>query len=175
MNFDQAKMAVITSIQFFLDDQELGLMVGELTDDDYRILCGGYGELEWPWAIGDMGNAENCVTFCFKITGGKIPEGIAMGLFDMGSGTLSIHMIESFVRANCTHALSGRMIYLTLVSSLLFLEAFDGNSLNFVDPLNVDLEGLYRSYGFSVPYSVGAEKIQTISIEDLRLSIADFS
>jgi hypothetical protein len=175
MHFDQVKIAAINSIQFFFDDQNLDLMVGELSDDDYRILCGGFGNLEWPWAIGSIGNAENCVTFCFKITGGHIPDGIAMGLFDIESETLSIHMVESFVRENVTHPLSGRMIYFTLVSSALFLAAFDGKFLNFVDPLNEDLEKYYKSYGFSEPYRHAGVSVQTISIENLLERIADFS
>ncbi|MFS1424715.1 hypothetical protein [Shewanella sp. 10N.286.48.B5] len=175
MNFTQVKVAAINSIQWFFDDQKLDLMVGEVSDDDYKILCGGYGDLEWPWALSDIGNAENSISFCFKITGGKIPDGIAMGLFDTENETLSIYMIESFVRQNNTHPLSGRMVYFTLVSSLLFLEAFDGKTLHFVDPLNQDLEGYYKSFGFSEPYSYDGENIQSISIDDLRKSITDYN
>jgi len=175
MNFEQVKTATINSIQLFLDEKNLDLMVGELNDDDYKILCRGYGELEWPWAISSIGNDDHSVSFCFKITGGHIPEGIAMGLYDFESETLSIHMIESFVRGKADHPLSGRMIYFTLVSAALFIAAFDGKFLNFVDPVNSDLEKLYISYGFSGPYISGAVMIQSISIDGLLESIADFS
>ncbi|MGI2108418.1 hypothetical protein ACRN9C_03310 [Shewanella frigidimarina] len=175
MNFEQVKTATINSIQLFLDEQNFDLMVGELSDDDYKILCGGYGDLEWPWAIGSIGNDDHSVSFCFKITGGHIPEGIAMGLYDVESETLSIHMIESFVRDKPAHPLKGRMIYFTLVAAALFIRAFDGKLLNFVDPLNSDLEKLYISYGFSRSYSSRGMTIQTISIDGLLESIADFS
>lgn len=175
MNFDQAKMAVINSIQFFLDDQELGLMVGEITDDDYKMLSRGFGDLEWPWALNSIGNEENCISFCFKITGGHIPDGIAMGLYELEEGRLSIHMMESFVREDLNHPLQGRMIYFTLVSAYLFLTAFEGNSLDFVDALNQDLEKKYQSYGFSAPYKVNNSMLQTISIDRLKASITEFS
>lgn len=175
MDFNQVKIAAINSIQYFFDDQKLGLMVGEVTDDDYKILCGGFGELEWPWAFESIGNESNTISFCFKITGSKVPDGLVMGLYNSDTEALSIYMIESFVRvADAAHPLKGRMIYFTLISSLLFLEAFDGKILHFVDPLNKDLEGYYKSYGFSEPYVISGENVQSISLENLRLSIANY-
>lgn len=174
MDYNQVKTAAINSIQWFFDDQKLGLMVGEITDDDYRILCGGFGDLEWPWALDSFGNEDHCISFCFKITGGHVPDGIAMGLYDVENGKLSIHMIENFVRHKVEHPLQGRMIYFTLVSAYLFLEAFEGKTLDFVDALNQELENEYQKYGFSAPYQVKQCMVQTITIDGLKASIAEF-
>lgn len=175
MDYNQVKTAAINSIQWFFDDQQLGLMVGEITDDDYRILCGGYGDLEWPCALGSFGNEDNCISFCFKITGGKIPDGIAMGLYDVEIGRMSIHMIESFVRNKAGHPLQGRMIYFTLVSAYLFLVAFEGKTLDFVDALNQELVNEYQRYGFSAPYQVNQYMVQTITIDGLKASITELT
>lgn len=172
MNLEQVRTAVITSMQLFLDEKASGLRVGELSENDYRLLSRGYGELEWDWGIQEFSNSPNCFSFCFKIQGVDVPDGIAMGVYYTETQTLEMHMMESFVNNDRGHLLSGRMTYFTLVASFLFLKAVEGSMLYFVDPVSAELEAHYRSYGLSEASSVNGRLVQEISVENLESSIA---
>ncbi|WP_431428698.1 hypothetical protein KP528_25260 [Escherichia coli O111:H8] len=46
LTLDEIGQSVRNNIQLIIDHVGLPLAVGPLSDDDYKILCGGYGELE---------------------------------------------------------------------------------------------------------------------------------
>ncbi|MCG9721858.1 hypothetical protein [Shewanella sp. Isolate7] len=177
MNIEQVKKAVISTFQLFLDENLQGLMVGEINDNDYRMLGRGYGELEWDWGIEKFSNHPELFDFCFKIQGSDIPDGVAMGTYNLATKTLEMHMMESFVDTDREHPLRGRMTYLTLVASYLFLATIEGDTLHFVDPVDRKLEEHYKSYGLSEPQLIDGQKVQVISQADLgvRLGQSEFS
>lgn len=54
LSLEEIGQSVRNNIQLILDNIQLPLAVGPISDDDYRILCGGFGQLEWDYALATM-------------------------------------------------------------------------------------------------------------------------
>lgn len=67
LTLDEIGQSVRNNIQLIIDHVGLPLAVGPLSDDDYKILCGGYGELEWDYALSTYGNSREKYEFCIKL------------------------------------------------------------------------------------------------------------
>ncbi|MGS4349568.1 hypothetical protein ACKURU_07030 [Enterobacter roggenkampii] len=46
LSLEEIGQSVRNNIQLILDNIQLPLAVGPISDDDYKILCGGFGQLE---------------------------------------------------------------------------------------------------------------------------------
>ncbi|MGE4260015.1 hypothetical protein [Shewanella sp.] len=171
MNFEQIKTATINSFQLFFDSNGIELRVGELSDSDYVLLCRGYSDLNWDWAFEKFGNRDECISVGIKLVTSEVLDGAMMGVYDLERQTLYMHLMESFVNTE-DHPLRGRMTYFTLVASFLFLSAFGGTTLMFVDPINEQLIAHYQRYGFSAPQMIDGETMQSIGFEALAAVIA---
>lgn len=171
MNFEQIKTATINSFQLFFDSNGIALRVGELSDSDYLLLCRSYSELNWDWAFEKFGNREECISVGIKLVTSELLDGAMMGVYDLEGQTLYMHLMESFVNTE-DHPLRGRMTYFTLVASFLFLSAYGGTTLMFVDPINENLIRYYKSFGFSDPISIDGELVQSIDVDTLAHEIA---
>ncbi|EGZ3275698.1 hypothetical protein CWH66_004503, partial [Escherichia coli O111:NM] len=127
------------------------LAVGPLSDDDYKILCGGYGELEWDYALSTYGNSREKYEFCIKLVQqGRvqgIPSGAAICVYGVEENIFRIHMIERFSREDESHPLKGRMVLLTLMSAFIFCKAVECKVVHIVEPVP-ELVQYYESFGF---------------------------
>lgn len=64
LTLDEIGQSVRNNIQLVIDHVGLPLAVGPISDEDYKILCGGYGELEWDYMLGAYGNSDDKYEFC---------------------------------------------------------------------------------------------------------------
>lgn len=148
MKVAQISSAVINALQMFIDNQDLGLKVGPISDDDYRILTSGYSELEWCWGLQEIGNSDDKFEFSVKIKENGVPDGAMLGLYNVDSNILEIHFIESFIRHDKQHPLNGRMVAITIIAAYLFISAVDGDSVQIIEPTTNELIKYYAKYGF---------------------------
>ncbi|NRA54416.1 MAG: hypothetical protein HRU23_09755 [Gammaproteobacteria bacterium] len=175
MNIDQISSAVINSLQMILEQQGLDLKVGPISDHDYRILTSGYAELEWGWGFGQFGNSDDKFEFTVKIQQDGVPDGAMLGEYDFNEKTLEIQFIESFIRDNENHPLNGRMVMITLIASLLFISATDGDAVEIVGPTTKKLIDYYCGFGFSRVENSEPTLRLKISKDDLELAVKKFS
>ena len=151
LTLDEIGQSVRNNIQLIIDHVGLPLAVGPLSDDDYKILCGGYGELEWDYALSTYGNSREKYEFCIKLVQqGRvqgIPSGAAICVYGVEENIFRIHMIERFSREDESHPLKGRMVLLTLRSAFIFCKAVECKVVHIVEPVP-ELVQYYESFGF---------------------------
>lgn len=75
LTLDEIGQSVRNNIQLVIDHVGLPLAVGPISDEDYKILCGGYGELEWDYMLGAYGNSDDKYEFCIKL----VQQGVVQG------------------------------------------------------------------------------------------------
>lgn len=66
LSLEEIGQSVRNNIQLILDNIQLPLAVGPISDDDYKILCGGFGQLEWDYALATHGNDPSKFELCIK-------------------------------------------------------------------------------------------------------------
>ncbi|MCW7547054.1 hypothetical protein OO184_03600 [Photorhabdus sp. APURE] len=108
-------------MQIIADELKLNLAVGDISDDDYRILSRGYGELNWDECLSRIGNREDKFEFCLKLVEcGNVqgpPSELALCTYSIDEESFEIHMIENFYRDDAKHPLNGKMFQLTLMAA----------------------------------------------------------
>lgn len=153
LTLEEIGQSVRNNIQLIIDSYGLPLAVGPISDDDYKILAGGFGELEWDFGLSQYGNSPDKYEFCIKLAHqGKEhtpPAGAALCIYDTTSSTFTIHMIENFERNDNSHPLKGRMVSVVLMSAFIFSMAVGGDLVSIPDPVP-ELLDYYASFGFSL-------------------------
>ncbi|WP_313449549.1 hypothetical protein [Atlantibacter hermannii] len=151
LTLDEIGQSVRNNIQLVIDNYGLPLAVGPISDDDYKVLCGGFGELEWDYALATYGNSDERYEFCIKLIKQGvvqgIPSGAALCIFGVTDRVFRIHMIENFAREEEEHPLKGRMVLITLMSAYLFCMAVECQSIQIIEPVP-ELHEFYSGFGF---------------------------
>lgn len=143
------------NVQLILDKLGMNLAVGDINDNDYRILCGGFGELNWDGFINSIGNHKDRFEFCIKVktvedsapTG--VPAGLALCLYSITENSFDIHAVENFCRDDPGHPLTGKMIQITLMAAYIFSIAVKCATIRIIEPVQ-ELLDFYASYGFNL-------------------------
>lgn len=173
MNFAQIRALVSGTMQLYVDSVGMEIEVGEISDDDYKLLTSGYAELNWDYGISKHGNADNRVemTFKFRKANSKLPDAAFLGIYDLSTESLEVQLLESFTRGDKSNPITGRATILTLIASYFFLAAVEGLSLSFVDVDGEELIAFYERFGFSREESIAGTNM-IISIIDLTNTFA---
>ncbi|MGL5343653.1 MAG: hypothetical protein ACRC9O_03255 [Plesiomonas sp.] len=174
LSLDEISQSVRNNIQLVLDHVGLPLAVGPISDDDYRILCGGFGELEWDWALSTYGNSPSKYEFCIKLVEQsvtqRVPSGAAICVYDSDDNIFNIHMIERFSSGIEEHPLKGRMTLITLMSAYIFCKAVDCNEVRIVEPVP-ELRDFYSSFGFN---QISCGYVMVAEASDLECAFSKF-
>lgn len=152
LSLDEIGQSVRNNLQLIIDSQRLKLAVGPISDQDYRILTGGFGELEWDVGLCDYGNDPNHFEFCVKLVKDAVeavPSGVSLSVYGITDRVFRIHMIERFNRDDKEHPLKGRMVLLTLMAAYLFCMAVEADSVQIAEPVRELIE-YYTSFGFAM-------------------------
>ncbi|ECD9475084.1 TPA: hypothetical protein MNC29_001130 [Citrobacter freundii] len=175
LTLEEIGQSVRNNIQLILDNVQLPLAVGPISDDDYRILSGGYGQLEWDYALATYGNDpskfELCIKFVSQGTVQSVPAGAALCLYGIENKAFSIHMIERFTNDEEDHPLNGRMVLITLMSAYMFCKAVECNEIRIVEPVP-ELVPYYASFGFETDTCGYVMFAETTTIESVFLKFA---
>lgn len=174
LSLEEIGQSVRNNLQLILDSYGLKLAVGPVTDQDYKILCGGFGELEWDFGFSQHGNHPDKFEFCVKLvnTGVEdIPSGVALSVYSIEERVFRIHMIESFVRNDAEHPLKGRMVLLALMSAYIFCMAVNATEVQVVEPV-AELVDYYASFGF-VMHACGY--VMTSEVSGLETAFGKFA
>ncbi|QXF34394.1 hypothetical protein CE143_15490 [Photorhabdus luminescens] len=152
LSLEEIGQLVRNNLQLILDSQGLPLVVSSITDQDFKILAGGFGALEWEFGLTEYGNDPDRFEFCVKLVNTAIevvPSGAALCLYGVNDKIFRIHMIESFSRNDKNHPLTGRMVFLTLMSAYLFSVAVEAEGVYIMEPVS-ELCDYYASFGFTM-------------------------
>ncbi|MBL5919811.1 hypothetical protein I7V28_01510 [Lelliottia amnigena] len=178
LTIEEIGQSVRNNIQLVLDNFGLPLAVGPISDDDYKVLCGGFGDLEWDYALSTHGNSPERYEFCIKLVNQGamegVPSGVALCIFGVEEHVFSIHMIESFVKDDADHPLKGRMVLITLMSAYLFCMAVECPTVHIIEPV-VDLHVFYESFGFRMLPCGYVMEAKLLDIEDVFNKFAQLS
>ncbi|MFS6803162.1 hypothetical protein [Edwardsiella tarda] len=150
LNLEEIGQSVRNNLQLIIESQGLPLAVGPLTDEDFRILSGGFGELEWDYALTKYGNDPNKFEFCIKLVKQvteTVPSGVALCVYGIDDRVFRIHMIERFCRDDESHPLKGRMVALAIMAAFIFCKAVDAIDVFIMEPV-AELVDYYHSFGF---------------------------
>ncbi|AKH62273.1 MULTISPECIES: hypothetical protein [Photorhabdus] len=152
-NLEQIGHVVRNSMQIIVDELKLNLAVGDISDDDYRILSRGYGEINWDECLSRVGNREDKFEFCLKLVEcGNVqgpPSGLALCTYSIDEESFEIHMIENFYRDDAKHPLNGKMFQLTLMAAYMFCKSAQGKYIRIIEPVE-EVISYYSSYGFNM-------------------------
>lgn len=152
LTLDEIGQSVRSNTQLVIDHAGLPLVIGPISDEDYRVLCGGYGQLEWDYALNTWGNDPEKFEFCIKLVmqGAVqgIPAGAAICIYRVKEKLFQIHLIERFTRDDEEHPLNGRMVLITLMSTYIFCKAVECEIVHIVEPVP-ELHEFYASFGFA--------------------------
>lgn len=100
LTLEEIGQSVRNNIQLVIDNYGLPLAVGPISDEDYRILSGGFGELEWDYALLEFGNDPDRYEFCIKLVSQGViqgaPAGAAICVYGIEENVFRIHIIERF-------------------------------------------------------------------------------
>ncbi len=175
LTIEDIGQSVRNNIQLVLDNFGLPLAVGPISDDDYKVLSGGFGELEWDYVLSTHGNSPDRYEFCIKLVNHgameNVPSGAALCIFGVEEHTFNIHMIESFVRDDPDHPLKGRMVLITLMSAYLFCMAVDCPVVRVIEPVH-ELRAFYESFGFGMLPCGYIMEAETSDIEGVFIKFA---
>lgn len=152
LTLEEIGQSVRNNIQLVIDNFGLPLAVGPISDEDYRILSGGFGELEWDYALLEFGNDPDRYEFCIKLVSQGViqgaPAGAAICVYGIEEDVFRIHIIERFSRLEEEeHPLKGRMVLITLMSAYLFCMAVGCKQVHIIEPVP-ELVDYYTSFGF---------------------------
>ncbi|WP_024560185.1 hypothetical protein ACP26E_05285 [Franconibacter pulveris 601] len=151
LTLEEIGQSVRNNIQLVIDNYGLPLAVGPISDDDYRILSGGFGELEWGYALTQFGNDPDRYEFCIKLVSQGVMQGVPAGaaicIYGVDDNIFRIHIIERFTREDEEHPLKGKMLSITIMSAYLFCMAVKCPIAHIMDP-DPDLVDYYASFGF---------------------------
>lgn len=175
LTLDEIGQSVRNNIQLVIDHVGLPLAVGPISDEDYKILCGGYGELEWDYAFNTYGNSPDRYEFCIKlVTQGAvqgIPSGASICVYGVEDNVFRIHIIERFSREDESHPLKGRMVLITLMSAFIFCKAVGCEVVHIVEPVT-ELQYFYSTFGFRMEKCGYIMSASTNSLEETFLKFA---
>lgn len=175
LTLEEIGQSVRNNIQLILDNVELPLAVGPISDDDYRILSGGFGQLEWDYALANQGNDpgkfELCIKFVSQGAVHGVPAGAALCVFDIQDHLFNIHMIERFTCDEEDHPLNGRMVLITLMSAYMFCKAVECEHVQIVEPV-AELIRYYLSFGFEFNECGSVMAVETTILENAFLRFA---
>ncbi|GDX06661.1 hypothetical protein [Buttiauxella sp. A111] len=178
LTLDEIGQSVRNNIQLVIDNYGLPLAVGPISDDDYKVLSGGFGDLEWDYVLSTHGNSPDRYEFCIKLLNQGVMEGVPSGaalcIFRVEEYVFSIHMIESFVKDDAEHPLKGRMVLITLMSAYLFCMAVECPTVRIVEPVP-ELHGFYEGFGFRLLPCGYVMEANTSDIEDVFNKFAQLS
>lgn len=178
LTIEEIGQSVRNNIQLVLDNFGLPLAVGPISDDDYKVLSGGFGELEWDYVLATHGNSSERYEFCIKLVNQgameNVPSGAAMCAFGVAEHVFSIHMIESFVKDDPEHPLKGRMVLITLMSAYLFCMAVECPTVRIIEPVP-SLHEFYGSFGFQMLSCGYIMEARISDIEDVFNKFAQLS
>jgi hypothetical protein len=178
LTIEEIGQSVRNNIQLVLDNFGLPLAVGPISDDDYKVLSGGFGELEWDYALSTQGNSPERYEFCIKLLNQNVMEGVPSGaalcIFGVEEHVFSIHMIESFVKDDVDHPLKGRMVLITLMSAYLFCMAVECPTVRIIEPVP-GLYDFYGRFGFRMLQCGYVMEAQLSDIEDVFNKFAQLS
>lgn len=155
LSLEEIGQSVRNNLQLIIDYQGLPLAVGPITDQDFRILAGGFGALEWDFGLTEYGNHRDRFEFCVKLVSianaivETVPSGVALCVYGVREKIFRIHMIENFARNDKDHPLTGRMVLLTLMAAYLFGVAVEAESVHIMEPVP-ELHDYYASFGFTM-------------------------
>lgn len=152
LSLEEIGQSVRNNLQLILDSYGIKLAVGPVTDQDYKILSGGFGELEWDFGFSQHGNDPDKFEFCVKLVNTAveaIPSGVSLSVYSIEERIFRIHMIESFVRSDAEHPLKGRMVLLSLMAAYIFCMAVGAVEVHVVEPVP-ELVEYYASFGFKM-------------------------
>ncbi|EKS7794427.1 hypothetical protein ACOGYE_000005 [Edwardsiella piscicida] len=167
LHLEEICQSVRNNLQLIIESQGLPLAVGPLTDDDCRILSGGFGELGWDYALTKYGNDPNKFEFCIKLVkqvAETVPSGVALCVYGIDDHVFRIHMIERFCRDDESHPLKGRMVALAIMAAFIFCKAVDAVDVFIMEPV-AELVDYYHSFGFVEHES--ASYVLRASVDDL--------
>lgn len=166
MNLEQIASLTLSNLQMLLESVKVPLAVGPISEEDYFILTTGYTELEWDFGFSRYGNRSDKFEFCLKLLTEPrkhIPAGAALCVYDEDADILQIHLVESFVRDDTGHPLSGNMFIFTLFAAYLFGAAAGCKTVEIHDTLNEKVADYYRKYGFSGDIELLSASFATLS------------
>lgn len=177
LTLDEIGQSVRNNIQLIIDHVGLPLAVGPITDEDYKILCGGYGELEWDYALSTYGNSAEKYEFSIKLVQQGviqgIPSGAAICVYGVDDNVFRIHMIERFSKEDELHPLKGKMVLITLMSAFVFCKAVECEAVHIIEPVP-ELRPYYESFGFRMEkcgyvMSTSADSLENAFLKFARL------
>lgn len=178
LTLEEIGQSVRNNIQLIIDSYGLPLAVGPISDDDYKILAGGFGELEWDCGLSMYGNDPDRYEFCIKIVNhdvvASVLSGAALCIYDPLQSSFMIHMIENFERKDQTHPLRGRMTLITLMSAFIFSMAVEGKIVSIVEPVPELLE-YYSSFGFLTAENGKIMHAEVSSLHDVFVKFGQLS
>lgn len=161
------------AIQLLIERMGLGLIVGPLSDGDFKLLGSGlFGDLHWEWGIGEYTGKENSFELCFKIAAevDGYPAGIAVCAYLMETQIFEVYMLENFVKDDQEHPLYKRMALFTFIAAYIFTDAVQGGYVAVVEP-DPDLVGYYSTFGFEV--DPGCRYRMICTLDTLRPLLTD--
>ncbi|WP_175576944.1 hypothetical protein [Serratia symbiotica] len=172
MNLEQITSATLNNLQMLLEQKDIPLAVGPITNADFQAMMTAYAELNWDFAFNGYGNNQNKFEFCVKLVGetNPLPAGAALSVYNIDINSFDICFVESFVRNNADHPLHGRMIVITLIAAYMFCTAVDCQVINVIEPVNVQVIALYQGFGFK-----GDTVLMTASRDQIRKSILSYT
>ncbi|GAL59042.1 hypothetical protein EV102420_14_01010 [Pseudescherichia vulneris NBRC 102420] len=177
LTLDEIGQSVRSNTQLVIDHAGLPLAIGPISDEDYRVLCGGYGQLEWDYALNTYGNDPDKFEFCIKLVmqGAVqvIPAGAAICIYKVKEKLFQIHLIERFTRDDEDHPLNGRMVLITLMSTYIFCRAAECEIVQIVEPVP-ELQDFYASFGFVIEGCGYIMSNSVSALEDVFIKFAQF-
>ncbi|HCA3439709.1 TPA: hypothetical protein MO340_004273 [Salmonella enterica subsp. salamae serovar 35:g,m,s,t:-] len=165
---EEVRSLVVTYLQELVSNAGLGLQVSEITDDLYRNLNArvGRAELDWNWGIQFL-NEEDHFDLAIGIRLDEAIDGIAIGVYREPLRTLEIQAIESFVRMDREHPLTGRMVQLTIIAATYFLLLVNGQNLHVIDPTDPRVIAHYVRHGLTAEV-IGDMTRMVASVDELE-------
>ncbi|EOC1340511.1 hypothetical protein [Cronobacter sakazakii] len=177
LTLEEIGQSVRNNIQLVIDSVDLPLAVGPISDNDYRILTGGFGELQWDWALTEFGNDPDRYEFCIKLVSHGViqgvPAGAAICVYSDDEKIFRIHIIERFCREEEEHPLKGRMVLITLMSAYLFSMAVECDLVEIIEPVP-ELVEFYSSFGFTMHQCGYVMSARTSTLEEAFIKFEQY-
>jgi len=172
VNLEQISISTLNNVQMLLEQANLPLAVGPITDADFQAMMTNYAELNWDFAFAEYGNSPNKFEFCVKLVEERnpLPAGAAMCVYNVELNSFDIRFVESFVRNRDDHPLHGRMLLVTLWATYLFCSAVDCDVINVIEPVNAEVMAHYKNFGF-----VGDTVLMTASRAQVKDAVLGYT
>lgn len=157
----------IELLQEFIDSTQLGLKVDALCEDDFESLSRDERSiLNWrdkfPHYL-----SESSFHLGVRLDDESKIDGAMLGIYASENGELHILLIESFVRNNPHHPLSGRLTMFVIVATMFFLSQYsDSKGVYIIEP-HPELISYYEKFGFKL---LENELVMYATVEELQLA-----